>query len=121
MNNLELKINESIAKGLMEEGYNPLYVDAMLRKGLNLGTAKPIIGDSYCPERHWKSNLRRALDSTGIKVEERLIRKYGRMFKSMKLITEKAKKPETCISLNPKWADVTYGSLRDYLTAILYP
>ncbi len=117
-----MQCQESIVRGLVAEGYNPDYIHAMLRKGFDLGTNQPFIGEAYFPRRHWQRNLRRALASLGIKkIDERSLGKHEQIFRGMGLIRVKDKSPETCISLSSKWSDLTQGSaLRDYLTAVMY-
>ena len=115
----KIQMSEGIARGLMGQGYDPVYVYAILVKGFELTGSSPRIGERYFPQEYWIRNYRTALTSLGVPANERVITGHVRLFKGIEILSIKdSSKQEHPLSFSPRWAERTSGALNDYLSNI---
>lgn len=118
---LKMDINPALANRLSKEGYNPVYVHAMLREGFGLGKSKQYIGEAYFPREYWRGRVRRALSSLGIiHMDESHFSRHENVFKSMGLLYVKEAKQGHPLSFSPRWAERASGAVKDYLAEIFH-
>src|SRR3989338_3793084 len=110
----ELQLPNGLVESLEEEGYNFLYLDAMLRKGLDLGKSAPFINGNYIQVVLWGKNARRALDKHYNKQTfDQHVNILKRLFKSHF-------KSVPTISLIGNWKDITENTdLGKYLSCVI--
>jgi len=118
---LKMDVDPTLASKLSKDGYNPVYVHAMLKGGFGLGSGKQYVGEAYFPREYWRGRTKRALNSLGVKsMDETEFSRHERIFRQLKLFNEKTKQ-EHPLAFSPKWSDNTSGALKDYLASIFYP
>ena len=113
----KIYIKPEMAERLQEQGFNPIYVYAMIKEGFGIGSSKQYIGEAYFPREYWRDRTRRALNSIGIRsMNEAEFSLHEKKFRQLKLINEKTKQ-EHPLAFSPKWSDTTSGAIKEYIAS----
>lgn len=121
---LKLGYERRLIENVLDEGYNPLYLHALFKKGLKVGTNDPRIGENYMQTDDCRSDVESALQKVDVpyvkKVLESEIRKLNRdssQLGSQHLI--RFKKRKQCIRMSSQWAEITTAGVREMINYII--
>ena len=116
-----LGYNQSLVNNLQSEGFDVLYLDSMVRKGLHLDGSTPHMGGRGLKRINWRRNsVTSGLKPLGVNYDDARFLATEKQLVDTNLITYITSKKDV-ISFASNWAD--YASpgtaLRNYLEEIL--
>ena len=110
--------NQRLVRGLIQEGYDVDYLDALVGNNFNLRSRRPLMGGSEFPRDLWRNNAIRSLETAGIQNDTRVFADHQRRLKNMELL-KCWKGNAGVIALHPQWHSITKGYLREYLGLVM--
>lgn len=103
-------------EGLIEEGFNVIYLDSMLRKGLGLESKKKAVAKSRIDQSLWDKNVKRNLRAMGVAFDKEQFDETLDKLGGLLEFTNQGK-----ISLRSSWSSTDKKHLKEYLANILTP
>ncbi len=119
----KLGLPSELVRGLMQEGHNVYYLDAITRKGFCLQSPRPFIGGQTVSKSNWENNFRRALSSYGCRYEPKTQATEEKLLERIGLVINHHYDSDGPMSFNPKWSFHTRSlpHLQTYLELYLSP
>ena len=119
----KLGLSPELVRGLIQEGHNVYYLDAITRKGFCLQSPRLFIGGQTVSKSNWENTFRRALASYGCRYEPKIQATEEKLLERIGLVIDHHQDSDGPVSFNPKWSFHTRSlpHLQTYLELYLSP